>query len=1356
MLKLTSRRTLSVLYAFFLLQFCKQYKASNQERKNEINEKQCRYIYRDDGGFFASPNYPDPYSTNLNCTYTIETTKDKQISLDVEDFLLETSKLCNFDKLSIFDGRDTFAPLLRTYCGLVSRETIFSSGNTITAVFLSDNDGAKRGFKINYKAVKRCFQEFSSSKGQITSLAYPQVYPHNIQCDYVVRVAEDQTVRISFKDFLLEDVLYENCFDFVQIAVYRESNWGPFGEIFCSNQPPKDFCVDSKKVLIRFTTDNVLNKSGFKAVYEIGETKCDGTKHKKRPKDPKSSSKKPHFSHIGTTAFSHASLASSSKTDERKVMKSSSKFTTTSSITTSQYLALTSSSLKELKTTIIGQTSTASRFSSLSRSLNEKAMTKSTAFPTSTFVYEKIKDSRYFASEIHGSSILDKSSAIVALKSKLLSTKSAKSDSQGRSSEYLSVKRLRTDLSIPSDSKYLHTIESSRTEIAQKTVQVTSQRDTRVGIKDKTTESLAKSKSVSLTPTYNTSSPSPSVQMPSKAKVVSQDFLTETSMPDLEDSSHVTTKIPFPSMINSSVQSHRLISSDSVSSTIAQPDFESYYDLSKMKSFESEVGNNQFVTEAGTSSSTIDLHLKLDSSSTKTSAINSSIKPSKTHMYELKSTIYPDSNIRLKASAIDIFPWSSTQPSEVPVLATASIIVSSEHLSSTQSIDKSMVKPKTQWTRLADISSPSLIEPSEGTHLAVQPSAFPGEQSVVSERSEDFRATEKEGGEHTPNTEITKGSTSAKSEIFSDSDQLSMSTAYIIPMVSESIENPLKTTMEDELDISTTTIARELKKTPVSLQFLMHTVPTTTEELDIQPSTYEIRKEGATTDSALDFESFQMTSAFKISSGFSQYRDVTIPATEATVEDESILETSSEMINLQATSALENMLTMGVSQSTNSTVDAGLNEEVTQSHVSGIIQLTNTSKIANAEYQTKSSSIDSDATHAPSEAVSIPSSTDDTVVLPNFVNSFISNDMEMYSTSVESISTNIQTGLISNVSKKKSSLQQQTLIQPTVYFSPISPPLETHKNLDLKLSKSNLFLTPTVDMITKLEPTLSIRDHFRSKDHHFTSVGFSSTNARVEGKSFKLKQVASSMHSQSIEKSLQILLKLRSEIHTHLPDKSHVDLNNKLESTSSKKIKMNVSPTFSSDVLEIQSNEYMHKSIVQTSSKKVHSSSLNNREEFNTMIKQGFIAESVQTTSSYRPPIATTSVVTTEPINECSNYFIPNIEKMEEPENVKEQVTKIQELQLRQIIAVMWPYNGFLGTIGIHHKGIVVETEDKRLWYNHVDEAEETILIVKLKSLHILDKNVKVVHSQKVEHMTLGSHVKAWGLKIGIYFDWCG
>jgi len=63
-----------------------------------------------------------------------------------------------------------------------------------------------------------CGGVYTTPTGLIHSPNHPDFYPHNINCEWNITVAEFQTVKITFKDFDIE--VHDTClYDYVVVSV---------------------------------------------------------------------------------------------------------------------------------------------------------------------------------------------------------------------------------------------------------------------------------------------------------------------------------------------------------------------------------------------------------------------------------------------------------------------------------------------------------------------------------------------------------------------------------------------------------------------------------------------------------------------------------------------------------------------------------------------------------------------------------------------------------------------------------------------------------------------------------------------------------------------------------------------------------------------------------------------------------------------------------------------------------------------------------------------------------------------------------------------------------------------------------
>ena len=96
------------------------------------------YIFDECGGYFStangtvtSPSYPDNYSDNADCIYTIWQPTGTVIVLNFHSMDIEHHITCDYDYLEIRDGPSSNSPLLDKLCGSAIPAPIQSSQNQL-------------------------------------------------------------------------------------------------------------------------------------------------------------------------------------------------------------------------------------------------------------------------------------------------------------------------------------------------------------------------------------------------------------------------------------------------------------------------------------------------------------------------------------------------------------------------------------------------------------------------------------------------------------------------------------------------------------------------------------------------------------------------------------------------------------------------------------------------------------------------------------------------------------------------------------------------------------------------------------------------------------------------------------------------------------------------------------------------------------------------------------------------------------------------------------------------------------------------------------------------------------------------
>ncbi|XP_062990604.1 ovochymase-1 [Elgaria multicarinata webbii] len=103
----------------------------------------------------VSPNYPDTYPNLMTCTWTFYSASGNKLKGAIRDLVIEETKDCIWDSLSIYDGPDRHSVLLGRLCGRKRSLRLFSSGSYLTVCFETDGSLGAKGFQILFEEVNR-------------------------------------------------------------------------------------------------------------------------------------------------------------------------------------------------------------------------------------------------------------------------------------------------------------------------------------------------------------------------------------------------------------------------------------------------------------------------------------------------------------------------------------------------------------------------------------------------------------------------------------------------------------------------------------------------------------------------------------------------------------------------------------------------------------------------------------------------------------------------------------------------------------------------------------------------------------------------------------------------------------------------------------------------------------------------------------------------------------------------------------------------------------------------------------------------------------------------------------------------
>uniref|UniRef100_A0A3Q2WY94 Neuropilin n=2 Tax=Haplochromini TaxID=319058 RepID=A0A3Q2WY94_HAPBU len=240
-----------------------------------------------DAGYITTPGYPLEYPPHQNCRWVITAPESSQrIVLNFNPHF-EIEKLdCRYDYVEIHDGNSESADLLGKHCSNIAPPPIISSGPALHIKFVSDYAHQGAGFSLRYEIFKTgsdCSRNFTSPSGLVESPGFPDKYPHNLECAFIIIVPPRMDVTLTFLTFDLENDPLPggdgDCkYDWLEV-------WdglpgvGPLIGRYCGTRVPPEIQSSTGILSLSFHTDMAVAKDGFSARYNMTHKEVSETFH---------------------------------------------------------------------------------------------------------------------------------------------------------------------------------------------------------------------------------------------------------------------------------------------------------------------------------------------------------------------------------------------------------------------------------------------------------------------------------------------------------------------------------------------------------------------------------------------------------------------------------------------------------------------------------------------------------------------------------------------------------------------------------------------------------------------------------------------------------------------------------------------------------------------------------------------------------------------------------------------------------------------------------------------------------------------------------------------------------------------
>ncbi|XP_053529482.1 neuropilin-1a isoform X3 [Ictalurus punctatus] len=229
-------------------------------------------------GYVTSPGYPLGYPLSQQCVWLISAPDHHQrILINFNPHFDLESRECKYDFLEVYDGNSDKAGLVGKYCGKIAPSPITSSGNVLLIKFTSDYETTGAGFSIRYevhRAVSECSRNFTALSGLIQTPGFPDKYPNNLECTYIIFAPKMSEIVLEFESFDMEPDMNltptgASCrFDYLEIWDGYPTV-GPHIGRYCGSRSPGRVVSYTGILSLSIHTDNAITKEGFSSTYRI-------------------------------------------------------------------------------------------------------------------------------------------------------------------------------------------------------------------------------------------------------------------------------------------------------------------------------------------------------------------------------------------------------------------------------------------------------------------------------------------------------------------------------------------------------------------------------------------------------------------------------------------------------------------------------------------------------------------------------------------------------------------------------------------------------------------------------------------------------------------------------------------------------------------------------------------------------------------------------------------------------------------------------------------------------------------------------------------------------------------------------
>ena len=245
-------------------------------------ERGCgAHIITEGEGVLTSPGYPHFWAENGNCSWIIKGGHESdRVTLHITYMDLDQPE--NFGNCSeyggnieIRDGNGPEAPLIERFCGMTTPPSITTQGSTMFVHIRNNVIGRDMHYHSSntfqrFRAIytvedTACGGTLSSMSGRFASPDFPNSYPMNVECVWIIKAPAGNIAHLFFSQFDLEES--EDC-NKDYLDVYQNGPDGINIGRYCGSSPPLQI-APLQTYWIKFNSDDSQEGQGFIAQYNV-------------------------------------------------------------------------------------------------------------------------------------------------------------------------------------------------------------------------------------------------------------------------------------------------------------------------------------------------------------------------------------------------------------------------------------------------------------------------------------------------------------------------------------------------------------------------------------------------------------------------------------------------------------------------------------------------------------------------------------------------------------------------------------------------------------------------------------------------------------------------------------------------------------------------------------------------------------------------------------------------------------------------------------------------------------------------------------------------------------------------------